>query len=154
MIKICVIALGKDVFSAFSINQEYPLATVIRGDWTKSKKEVEENIRSRLASQRMEWKKLGKSVPTLPKKRDNWRFNWVNTSIFWNTDKKPKPETLTLLDEPGLTVTREVKPTIVDSNEPLYFAEKNGNAFNFTPVTADVIKESEIPNYMKTHKGE
>lgn len=163
MIKIAVIALGKNIYNAFSLNQEYPVATTYRGTWSDTKEDVEKVFISRFHSQRLEWKKMGKDIPPLEKtgvRRGGWKFIWKNTANIFDKPAeqiKVKPQVETLVSEPGLTITKEkpifqVAAETAAELEPMYVAKKLEHGFNFEPISDDVIPESKIPEYIRTHK--
>lgn len=64
MIKIAVVALGRNLYSAFSLNQECPLATTFRGKGKETKKEIERILTVRFHAQRSEYKKTKLVCPT------------------------------------------------------------------------------------------
>ena len=160
MIKVAIVSLGKDLYSAFSLNQECPLATVYKGTWRDDKDRVERVIIQRFYSQRNEYKKQGFDIPPINREgrhRDGWKFIWKNTaSIFEKTEPQPKQFVEEVLaKETGLTITR--KTPLAEAmekalpKEQMVMAECDNGRFSFTPVTDDIIGVSEIPNYIASH---
>ncbi len=157
MIKIAVLNLKKNVYVAFSINQEYPLATVVRSDVPLNKSEIEQMIKMRFHSQRNEWKKLGYKVESLQNHR-GWKFTWWPQSIFWLQPKSVTAEKVeTLVEEPGLTITKKIP--VENKTEKSIPGEKMGIAsmedgkFMFTEIKGDVIGISQIPEYIANHSS-
>ena len=156
MIKIAIFNQGRDVYTAMSINQEYPLSTVIRAPRGASKSEVERICIQRFHSQRMEWKKLGAPLPNLSKK-NAWKMIWFTPSVLWNNQPKLnipenviKTAEMELVKEPGLTITKRVPVT--QEREKMVMAECTlDGKFSFTPLTEDIIAVSEIPDYIASH---
>ena len=159
MIKVVIVNLGNNFYSAFSINQEHPLATTIRLKGRMSKDSIERMLILRFHTQRSEYKKVGIDIdPIKPNgsRRGGWKFIWTDTTVFWNK-VTAKPEKETVVDMPGLKIERELPlqeaaKTAAKEFEPLYIAEQLDSGFKFTPVSEDIIRESEIPAYMKSHK--
>lgn len=160
MIKVVIINLGNNLYSAFSINQEYPLATTVRLKEHMSKDSIERMLILRFHSQRSEYKKVGIDINPIEmngSRRGGWKFIWMDTKVFWNK-VTAKPEKETVVDMPGLKIERELPlqeaaKTAAKEFEPLYIAEQVlDGGFKFTPVSEDIIRESEIPAYMKSHK--
>lgn len=160
MIKIAVIELGKNWYAAFSLNQENPLATIYRGSDRDSKTYIENVLIKRFHSQRNEYKKIGESVPplVLNGRQQGWKFIWKKPSIVWEKPEEPKPQVETLVDDLGLKITRtrpleEVAKETAKTLEPMYIATKIvDGGFRFDPITDDIVAESDIPNYMRSHK--
>lgn len=147
MIKIVVVALGKNRYSAFSLNQEFPLLSTFTGDGTESRKEIERTLIIRFHTQRNKYKEQGACVARLTR-RNAWKFIWTDTSVFWNKTK-PQVELETLVNEPGLQISRQTP----QKHEPMYIAESTDDGkCSFTPLSKDIIAESEIPAYIKEHQ--
>ena len=160
MIKVAVIELGKNQYAAFSLNQENPLSTILRGKGHESKSDVESILKERFHAQRNQYKNEGIYVPPLVVngKQLGWKFIWKTPSCVWEKTSAKKPEVETLVDDLGLKITRtkpleEIAQQTAKTMEPLYMATKLvEGGFRFDPISEDVIAESEIPNYMRTHK--
>lgn len=147
MIKIVVVALGKNRYSAFSLNQEFPLLTTFGGEGTESRKEIERIIVGRFYVQRAKYKEEGAYIMPLTKGKA-WKFIWTDTSVFWNKIK-PQVELETLANEPGSQISRQTP----QKHEPMYIAESTDDGkCSFTPLSKDIIAESEIPAYIKEHQ--
>ena len=159
MIKIAVVSLGRNLYSAFSLNQEYPLATVFRAKGYESREEIERILIVRFHSQRTEYKKMGyifDPVGRNGKKRGGWKFIWMDTKVFWNKIE-PQTKVETLVNEPGLTIKKEVPlqkvaDLIAKNLEQMYIAEENEGTFKFTPVEGTVVAESDIPSFISIRK--
>jgi len=163
MIKIAVINLGKNLISAFSLNQEYPLATTLRTDNKMSQREIENILKIRFHSQRTEYKKKGILIPRLDRhgSRDGgWKFIFMDSSIVWNNlqnRQNPQPKSVEIVNEVGLKIERQVplqKVADITSKtlEQMYIAEEKDGAFTFTPLEGNVIAESDIPHYISLCK--
>ena len=161
MIKIAIVSLGRNIYCGFSLNQEYPVASIVHSN--ASRDVIEHTFISRFHSQRFEYRKNGADIDYINsngKRRGGWKFIWCDTSIFWNkTEKTTKQETQTLVNETGLRIekltplTEIAKATAEEiENEPMYVAKRLGGGFEFTPVTDDIVPESKIGEYMKTHR--
>lgn len=160
MIKIAVFNLGRGIYSAFSINQDYPLSTTIRVNDNASKSEIERIIVSRFHSQRVEWKKHGitsiKPIERTGTRLGGWKFKWLQPSVLWsNQSISELKKTETLISETGLTIVKETpiaKP--ITEREQMVMAETTEDGrFSFTPLSNDIIAISEIPEYIKNHKA-
>ena len=169
MIKIAVFNLGRGMYSVFSLNQEYPVATVLKAPGA-SKEEIERILIVRFHSQRNEYKKQGKYIEPINqngKRRGGWKFIWYPLDVLFNkTQKTEKVETL--VSEPGLTITKkspfveQMEKTLFDKNEitgspikeQFVMAEQTlDGKFTFTPLTDDIIFLTQIPEYITKHSG-
>lgn len=153
MIKIAVVALGRNLYSAFSLNQECPLATTFRGKGKETRREIERILTVRFHAQRSEYKKLNLYVPRITT-HNNWKYIWTDTSVMWNK-LEPQMKLETILDEVGVKIERAVdnKAGTTYITEPMYVAEATEDGkCSFTPFTKDIIAESEIPAYIKEHQ--
>ena len=164
MIKIAIVSLGKNLYSAFSLNQEYPLATVYKGTWRDDKDRVEQIVIQRFHSQRNEYKKTGASIPPINRAgrhRDGWKFIWKNIASIFEKPEVPQKQFIeeVLTKEPGLTITKKTPLASMMENalvekEKMVIAEVKDGRFSFTPVTEDIIGVSEIPDYITKHSTE
>lgn len=172
MIKIAVFNVGRGMYAAFSINQEYPLGTILKAP-TASKEEIERILIVRFHSQRNEYKKQGKRIEPIDRNgtlRGGWKFTWWPTSILWKENNSIITQTReeVLVNEPGLTITKktplakEMGKALFDANEitgkivkeKMVMAECKDGKFSFTPVTEDIIGISQIPEYISKHTEE
>ena len=162
MIKIAVFNVGRGMYAAFSINQEYPLGTILKAP-TASKEEIERNLIVRFHSQRNEYKKQGKHIEPIERNgtlRGGWKFMWWPTSILWKENNSIITQTReeVLVKEPGLTITKKT-PLAKEMEkalptEKMVMAECKDGKFSFTPVTEDIIGISQIPEYISKHAEE
>lgn len=160
MIKIAVVSLGRNLYCAFSLNQDYPLSTTVRAKGYEHKEDIERIIIGRFHSQRREYMEAGAIIKLVGKRgslSDRWKFIWTDTRVFWNK-VEPTTEKQVLVDEPGLRIEKhmplkEIASISAKKLEQMYMAEADANGkCSFTPVTDDIIAESEIPTYIKLHQ--
>ena len=169
MIKIAVFNIGKGMYSAFSLNQEYPLATVVKAPLA-SKHEIERILIVRFHSQRNEYKKIGKDIEPINtggKRRGGWKFIWTPVDVLYKKLEPVPVHEEVLVNEPGLTITK--KSPLAESMEKVFSSEEitgkiikekmgiasmNDGQFKFTEIKGDIIGVSQIPEYIRTHSTE
>lgn len=168
MIKIAVFNIGKGMYSAFSLNQEYPLATVVKAPLA-GKHEIERILILRFHSQRNEYKKIGKDIEPINsngKRRGGWKFIWTPVDILYKKLEPVCTKEEVLVNEPGLTITKKsplaesmekVLPEEITGKiikEKMGIASMNDGQFRFTEIKGDIIGVSQIPEYIAAHSTE